>query len=116
MQLRPDVAVRAFALLALAATLSACTTAPRPTENTLGGYLVPANSPYYKAEGGVLYATDGTDWFALRAAEHSAGYIGGADVGTVERWVKVGGSEVQSYRRSPATFRDQSLRPVFLPY
>lgn len=111
--------VKTFALTLTICLLAACGTAPKQsasTQNTMGGYLVPKGSPYYKAEEGNLYAFDGTRWYVLRAPENNAGYVGGVNVGSAERWVAFGESEVKSYARTPATFRDQTLKPVFIAY
>ena len=77
-------------LALLAAALGGCGT-PAPTQsgstqNTVGGYVAPKNSEWYRTEGGNLYAWDGTAWFILRAPEHAAGDISGATVGTPEWW------------------------------
>lgn len=107
-------------LLGAALITAACSsTTPKHSnalENTTGGYLAPAGSQWYRAEGGSLYAYDGEAWYVLRSPENNAGYIGGANVGAPERWVKFGQGENQNYARTPATFRNQTLQPVFLPY
>ena len=108
-----------LSLIAVASFVAACTTTTLTSsvklhENTTGGYLAPAGSPHYQTHGGTLYAYDGTRWYALRAAEVDAGEIRGMKVGTPERWIVAGGSHVTTYHRTPSTFRDQDLRPVFV--
>lgn len=107
------------AALLITAALSSCssTSGSRSgTENTSGAYVAPKDSQWYQAKGGVLYAWDGQHWYALRQAENNAGYISGTNVGGPECWQRVDGGNTQCYARTPATFRDSKLQPVFIAY
>lgn len=109
-----------LALSALLVAVGACT-GPGATKivNTRdeAQYLIPsAGSQWYRTEGGSLYAWDGAEWYVCRQQLVSAGFVRGGEVGTPERWVKAGGSEVQSYQRTPETRSDMAKRPVFMPY
>lgn len=103
-------------LVLVAVVMAACGTPGGGRENTSGVYVAPKNSQWYQTKGGVLYAFDGQHWYALRAAENNAGYIGGTNVGGPECWNRVDGGNTQCYARTPATFRDSSLQPVFIAY
>jgi hypothetical protein len=83
-------------------------------QNTSGGYM--AVAPWYQTRAGVLYATDGEHWYVLKRPEVQGGYVNGAQIGTAEQWVRVGESRTRAYQRTAGTFRDQSKRPVFIPY
>jgi hypothetical protein len=89
-------------LSTLAACTAACTT-PAPTAPP-----APAAGAY-QAKGGVLYAWDGRAWYSLVRDQVNFN----DREGIPEQWHQVGGSQVITYRRTPAT-RDGHGRPVFL--
>ena len=103
-------------ILALLLFLVGCST---PTgnvanDNPNGGYF--AVAPYYQVNGGVLYATDGEHSYWLQRPYVRAGNIGGASVASGEVWLRVDGSNTQGYYRSPASFRNQHVKPEFIAY
>ena len=83
-------------------------------DNPNGGYL--AVAPYYWSNHGTLYATDEEHTYWLQKPFISAGKIGGTQVDLGEVWLRIDGSTTQGYYRSPATFRNQTLKPVFIAY
>jgi hypothetical protein len=103
-----------FMGLALASLLPVAANASMITENTNGGYLLPKEATSYRIVGHCLYATDGAQWYVLRAPEYDRGFVRGMHFSQPEQWIQVGGSRVRTYVRSPRTFRDQSLTPVFI--
>ena len=113
MQLHRNVSLLAV-LLTL--TVTACTTTTKPPSENTSGVYTPSGSQWYQTRSGVLYAWDGTAWYSLRSAENNAGYIGGVNVGGPECWVRVGEGSTRCYARTPATFRDPTLKPVFIAY
>ncbi len=98
-------------LLAASLIVTLSASAGMLTENTQGGYA--GLAPHYTAKSGVLYAYDGSNWYALKQAQVPVGTIGGLSAASSERWVRCGGSRVTTYSRTAQTFRDQSLKPVF---
>ncbi len=104
--------VLALSLIGLIACSSPSAT-HKPVETTTGGYMAGQD---YVVKGGVLYAWNGVEWFYLRSPEIQAGSVGGTSVAQPECWLRVDGGLMRCFQRTPQTFRDQSLRPVFVGY
>lgn len=106
-----------LALVGLSIMVTACSsTGTIKNENVSGGYFAPKGSPWYRAENGRLFAWDGEHWYQLIRPQSEGGSVGGFSATLPEKWVRVGESLNQSYQRTMATFKDQTLKPVFMPY
>lgn len=121
MQLPKNVtAVQALIIACLVMMPSACSSTSGSksisSENVSGGYLAPAGSQWYRTQNGALLAWDGSNWYQLIRPQREGGSVGGFSATMPEKWVRVGESLNQSYQRTMATYKDQSLRPVFMPY
>jgi hypothetical protein len=113
--------IHAYTLLAAAAlalvlflTAGCQSTSSSGKDSPTGGYS--AVAPYYERIDGQLIAWDGSDWYQMISPEFPGGAVAGSAASVPEKWIKVGGSRTTSYQRSPSTFRNQTLKPVFLPY
>lgn len=81
-------------------------------ENTQGCYIVPAGDRHYKVINHVLYANAEGQWYSLRAPQYDRGFVRGQQWTSPESWVKVGGSRITTYRRTPRSFRNTDDAPV----